>query len=95
MEMAQNIISQLGRMTLAMIGAKNLMSTGKGLQLDIGSNPMRLSRIVITLDPSDTYTMAFIKGRGLKARVAKSLDGIYVDALHETIRNNTGLYTNL
>lgn len=93
---ASTILQQLGGNKFkAMTGAKNLYSTGKGLQFDVGRNAKKVSRVVIELDPSDTYTMKFYKGKGLKIKLLKELDMIYADQLQEIFKNETGLDTRL
>jgi len=91
---AQNILAQLGGLTMKMLGAHTLLDTGQGLRFAIRGSKV-CSKIEITLDPSDTYTVTFWKGRGLNWTKAAELEGVYVDSLHDLIQTHTGLYTRL
>lgn len=93
-EVAKIIVEQLGNLTLSMIGAHQLVALPDGLQFGIKGS-RKVSKIVIKLDAgTDTYTVAFYKGRGLSLQpVGESLEGVYVDALHRVIASATGLST--
>jgi hypothetical protein len=93
-EIANIIREQLGRMALMMLGAKNLIAVDNGLRFDIRGS-QAANKVEIILDPSDTYTVKFWKGRGTSWRVVAEQDGVYVDCLLKTITTHTGLYTSL
>ncbi len=86
------IREQLGRMAIMMMGANKLVGDCDFLQFNIGSNPQKVSKIRITLEPSDTYRVTFYGRGGVIKSEAKD---IYVDALHRTIEQHTGLYLSL
>ena len=91
-----NIIKQqLGNLTLAMLGAKDLYSTHEGqcLQFKIGRNPKGVNLIEILLAPNDTYTVTFSRIWGLKVTEKGKFTDVYVDSLHTLIEENTELYT--
>ena len=88
----KEIYRQLGALTFAMIGAKNFLGTENSLKFKIGSNSEKVSQILITLEPSDTYRVAFLSRSG---GVLSEVDDVYVDSLHSTIESHTGLYTRL
>ncbi|RYD66868.1 MAG: hypothetical protein EOP83_04030 [Verrucomicrobiaceae bacterium] len=103
---AETILQQLGgRRFQVMTGAKNFLGHENGLSFRIGRNTSGANRVMITLDPSDTYTVEFQKvslprvnsdGKFVDGKVvvkAKSED-IYCDMLQECFTNNTGLYTS-
>ncbi len=94
MEVAKTIVAQLGNLALSMMGAKDLVGSENSLQFTIRGSKV-VNKIRIVLDPSDTYTMEFYKGRGLDVKLVASASDIYVDSLHKTIEANTGLYTRL
>jgi hypothetical protein len=98
---AHTLISQLGT-ALPMLGAKNLLDTGKGLQFKIGRNPKRVTHVQIELDPSDTYTLTFLRVPGVRAmcRGAEQVElacvsFIHCDQLHTTLETHTGNYCSL
>jgi hypothetical protein len=92
---ANTIREQLGRRAFAMMGAKNLFAKGPGLQFDVGTNAKKISRIIITLDPSDTYTVKAYKGRGINTKLVSTTSDVYADSLHTVIESLTGLYLSL
>lgn len=92
---ANEIISQLGNKAMAMMGAKSPMAIAKGLQLDVGTNGKKVTRLWIVLDPSDTYTVTAYKGRGVHTKLVTTLSDVYVDSLHSVIESMTGLYLSL
>jgi hypothetical protein len=88
-----NIIwQQLGKARM-MIGAKNPISSngGKTLGFKIGRNSKAINGIRITLDPSDTYTMEFMRG----TKVVNKIEDVYADSMHDMIEKYTGLYVRL
>jgi hypothetical protein len=94
MTVANTLRDQLGRVTLAMLGASHLVGSSDGLQFFIkGSRKVNLIRIV--LSPDDTYTVEFWKGRGVNLRKVAEHNNIYVDQLHEVIAHETGLLTRM
>jgi hypothetical protein len=94
-KIATVIRSQIGNRAFAMMGAKNLFANGPGLQFDVGTNAKKISRIIVTLDPSDTYTVKAYKGRGINTKLASEISGVYADSLNTVIESLTGLYLSL
>lgn len=97
---ASIIKDQIGSRALLMIGAKNLVDTGKGLSFKVGHGVRnengRVNYITITLDEAtDTYIMEALYGtvRGLTTRA--KIEGVYVEMLHDFIRDNTGMALSL
>jgi hypothetical protein len=91
---AQTIAAQLGGLTLKMLGATEIVGFADGLQFRIRGS-RKVSKIVIKLDSSDTYTVTFWLGRGLNWTTVAEVEGVYVDSLHALIATHTGLYTRL
>jgi hypothetical protein len=89
---ANMIRDQIGRGAFFMMGSKNLSGDKNSLTFDI-----KLCKawkwVKVTLEPDDTYTVTFIMvGRGPQyKRTEKSINGVYVDMLHDVIEENTGL----
>ena len=95
---AQTIFKQLGGYRfVAMTGAKNLMSGENSLQFRLPSNFATdgINSVVITLDPSDTYTVRFGKIRGTTYKVICELQDVYCDMLCDIFESHTGLRTSL
>lgn len=94
---AANIIrNQIGHGALYMLGAKNFMDTGAGLQFSIMRNAKKVTHVTVTLASDDTYTVSFVRvGRGYKVTELAKLEGVYVSELHRTIEDHTGLRTKL
>jgi hypothetical protein len=94
MQVAETIKDQIGRQALFMLGAHQLVGDADLLQFGIKGCP-KINKIVVRLEPSDTYTVQFWKvGRGAFVQVAE-VDNVYADSLRATIEKHTGLYTHL
>lgn len=97
----RTILDQLGNGTLCMLGAKNIVLLANGVKFKIGRNSKKVNLVTITLDPSDTYNIEFgslrkKRGEFVPSYTKKSAaEGVYVDSLHTTIEEHTGLYTRL
>lgn len=90
------IFHQLGgNRFCAMTGAKSFVYGNEpvSLQFSIGRNPMRVGKVVVTLQDDDTYTVAFYAARSWTPR--KVLFGVYADGLRQAFEVNTGLLTSL
>jgi len=94
MTVANTIREQLGRMALVMLGASDFVYDESSLQFSIKGSRVA-NKVRIVLDPDDTYTVEFWKGRGIKMARVSEFDGVYADQLHDLIESETGLYTSL
>jgi hypothetical protein len=92
---AQTLRDQIGSRTFAMLGAPLIVAMPNGLMFGIGTNAKKVTKLVITLDPSDTYTVKAYAGRGVKIREVEAVSDVYADCLHRTIESMTGMYTSL
>jgi len=101
LEVARTIASQIGRGSMRMIGAKDLVGGANSLTFRVGRNAKGVTHIRITLDPDDTYTVEFLASRRSKnppyfdTKVLSAHANTYVNALHRTIESGTGLYTSI
>jgi hypothetical protein len=96
-QIAQTIIDQLGRGALYMLGAKNLVDLGDGLQFRIRGS-RKANMIKIQLDGADLYNVMIIKiGRAPSYKVTEvaHVSGLFADQLRAVIEKNTGLYMSL
>jgi hypothetical protein len=88
---SKTIINQLGRKTMFIIGAKQLVSLGNtGVEFRVGRNAKAVNVIQIELTTMDTYSISFYKG-------AKKLNqecDLHADMLAGAIERNTGMYTS-
>ena len=57
--------------------------------------PMQGGHLHITLDPSDTYTVAFWRVRGPSCKEIESLSFVYADQLRAVVEKRTGLRLSL
>lgn len=96
-KVADTILTQLGGGGfLFMTGAKLLTCSPNSLTLKVnGKNG--INRVVITLEPNDTYSMAFgrYSGRTLSITSKSKAEDVYVGQLASTFESHTGLFTRL
>jgi hypothetical protein len=91
---ATTILEQLGGNKFrVMTGAKGFMGEANSLSFKL---PARFAKdginfVRITLDASDTYSVAFAKG----TKVLASFEGIYAEDLTALFTRTTGLFTYL
>jgi hypothetical protein len=95
MTVANTILDQIGRRALIMIGAKTPVGDEKSVRFKIGRNEKSVTHVVVTLDPSDTYTLSFLRARGVTAKEVSNASFVYADQLRSVIEKHTGLYTSL
>lgn len=98
-QVAKIIAQQIGNRAFAMLGARNLTLDTKSLTFKIGRNSKSVTHIQVILDPSDTYTVKFIRSRikdGVPTVTVVHTDSdVYVDSLHQVIESGTGMRTSL
>ena len=93
-EVAITILNQLGgmRKVVAMTGARNFITSLKGLRFRFPQPSRGPNEVEIRLDPTDTYTVTFNRIVGAKVvEVSKHTD-IYNDMLKGLFERETGLY---
>lgn len=96
MTIAATILAQLGgNKFVVMTGAKNLMSSGDALSMQLPRNSSKANRLKIRLDANDTYTMEFSRYANLDVKPVKSVAGVYADQLREIFTSVTGMDTAL
>lgn len=81
---ATTIKQQIGVWPLAEVGARNFMFDESSLYFDAKPRH-RIVRVVVTLDPSDTYSVTVVNKT--KGTTIKRYVGIYADMLAYIIRN--------
>lgn len=100
MAVANTILEQLGGNRFrVMTGAKNFMGDASSLTFRLPSTPhfvkQGINCVKVTLTPADTYTVEFMKIRGMKlAQVAEHSD-VYAEDLRNLISETTGLALSL
>ena len=98
MQIAQTILEQLGgdRFSL-MTGAKHFVGSADALTFRLPSNFARsgINAVRVKLDPSDTYTVEFMKIRGVKVETVATEEMVYCDTLQATFKRVTGLDTRI
>ena len=90
---AEEIRNQLGNQALRMLGADNLCGTENSLQFKIKGSK-KVKHIEITLNSFDSYNITFSTWRGSTIK-RDVVENIYIDKLHKTIEEKTGLYTKI
>jgi len=103
MEVATEILRQLGgRQFLVLTGARNLVGGDNTLSMQVSASAQiplknRCTHVRITLDPSDTYTVEFLRFNRKTYEFAECSkhEGIYCDMLKDLFEAQTGLYVTL
>ena len=86
MSVANIILNQLGgRRFIAMTGAKNFGDTGNGLAFQVPASltKNRINTVKIVLDPSDTYTVKFMRMTSRELKTISEHSMIYCDQLED------------
>jgi hypothetical protein len=94
-QIGQTIAEQIGNRAFVMMGAKDLVAGANYLQFRVGKNSKRVSRVIVTLSPDDTYQVEAWRGSALRGSLAGTRSGVYVDQLNTALESLTGLYTRL
>lgn len=97
-QITNEILRQLGGgRFVAMTGAKHLCEIERGLGFALPNNFAKdgINAVKITLDPSDTYTVKFIRIGRSKLTVIEEVSNVYCDMLQDVFESATGLYTHL
>uniref|UniRef100_A0A6H2A606 Uncharacterized protein n=1 Tax=viral metagenome TaxID=1070528 RepID=A0A6H2A606_9ZZZZ len=100
LEIARTILAQLGgHKFTVMTGAKNIFALENGLQFALPGNggftKYGINRVQVILDPSDTYTVKFMKIRKMEKTYEIEYGNVYCDSLQSVFREATGLDTHL
>lgn len=97
MSVATEIAAQIG-FGLRMIGAKNITDCGNALRFKIMRNSKKVTHVLVTLTPADTYTVAFLKKKrapSLEVITLDTVEDVYVENLKGVIADGTGLALSL
>lgn len=86
-EVATTIKRQIGVWALAEVGARGFMFDETSLYFE-AKPKSRIVRVIVTLDPSDTYTVRVVT-RSTGAEQHR-IEGIYAESLAAIIRNLPG-----
>lgn len=92
---ANTILAQLGgNRFLAMTGAKSLAGGQNSLSFRI-PQARGIRAVVVTLDPSDTYTVKFYGMKKFDVQLKHEQSMVYCDQLQPLFTRITGLETSL
>ncbi len=97
MSVATEIAAQIGS-GLRMIGAKDFTDCGDALRFKIMRNAKKVTHVLVTLTPLDTYTVTFQKKKRAPSLEVITLDvveDVYVDNLKRVIEDGVGLALSL
>lgn len=99
-QVAETILDQLGgHRFVIMTGAKNFVSGDKDGVPYLSMRLPRNHHMTIKLDPSDTYTMEYVKittrNFTFKKTVIEESSHVYCDMLQHEFTRMTGFYTYL
>lgn len=92
---ANTILAQLGgsRVLNAMLGIKSFVGSENSLSFSWKVRGARnsINAVRVVLDPSDTYTVEFIRARQGARVVVETRSDVYCDGLVDLIEARTGL----
>lgn len=91
---AKEITAQLGKQTLFMLGAYNLVGDNNSLSLKFKGST-KVNYLKITLTPMDVYEMEFGYIRDYTYTVVVIKHNVYNDMLHDVIEEVTHLATTM
>ena len=93
----QIIAKQIGGRAFYMMGTMSKIGDGNTLIFNLRGSPKHISKIRVTLDPSDTYTLEFWRGAIGKhpAKLETSISGVYAEGLNQAIEHHTMLALSL
>lgn len=96
-QIAKTILEQLGGNKFVVItGAHTFVACQNWLRFRLRRNAKRVTWVQITLMPSDTYTVKFVRWqRKTGAIILSEHEGVYADGLIDLFEKNTGLYARL
>lgn len=93
---ALTIIAQLGGNGFkVMTGAKNFVFGPEGLTFKIGRNAHRINGVRIQLEPTDVYTVFFLRVSKNGVVVASKHEDVYCHDLQDLFTKQTGMFTSL
>lgn len=97
---ATTILEQLGGNRFrVMTGARDFLGSEDSLQFKLPRAKDGINCVQIKLEPSDTYTMKFVRvgdrRTGYKVTEKAVCEDVYCDQLQELFTKYTGLYTSL
>lgn len=97
MNVANTILNQLGgNKFIAMTGAKNFIGTDIGLHFTLPKSAgNKITKVVINLDPTDTYTVKFGNIQKSFFKIVSSFNDVYCDDLVSLIESQTNLLLSL
>lgn len=96
---ADTILAQLGgNRFIAMTGAKDFVAAGDNrlmFRLPARLATKGINKVVIQLEPTDLYTVAFYKIRGANVTIIDEYQEVYWESLRDIFTEATGLSTSL
>lgn len=95
---ANEILRQLGGAgrVSTMIGVKAFVGTENSLSFRFKARALQaINTVRVTLDPSDTYTVQFLRSNKNGVKLVSERSDVYCDDLIELVEKTTGLYLHL
>lgn len=95
-QQALTVIEQLGGNEFkAMVGVKTFIFSESGLSFGIGRNCHKINVVHIQLEPTDEYSVEFLRVSKKGMQVVSRYENVYWSDLKEIFEKATGLYTSL
>ena len=96
LEQAQTIINQFGGNGFKMMtGAKNFTFGPDGLTFRIGRNCHKINGVRVQLEPTDVYTVEFLRVSKNGIKVASRHEDVYCHDLIDLFEVQTGMFASI
>lgn len=100
-QVAKTILQQLGgKQFITMTGSRGFTGGADRLQFIVGKGANRqINKVVVILDPSDTYTVQFWhidqRAATFQMKLLESQSDVYADNLRDVFTEHTGFWCSL
>lgn len=78
---------QIGIGNLMACGAREFSFDSSSLMFRVGSRRGVTAKMIVTLDPTDTYSVTYVEIRKFKVTKKETISDIYCDHLGEVVRS--------
>jgi len=92
-QIGTTILEQLGNKFWVMVGGKDAVTVESGIQFGFTKSQQGINKVVITLNPNDTYIMKFWRITPKTCKEIVGVGHVYAENMHHVFTDITGLAT--